>query len=376
MVKAKVAWGLVAGLASGLAAAAAVELTRPRGGEGRLVDWQEVRRIAHDRLRRDPRLRADRRRRLEAWYAELAAEVQAALIEVVGGEPTEMPAFQALDRHAWVDVNLDILRRLVDQVATTYPLPDNLLVALGRAGIDRYLGLLLGFLASRVLGQFDPQLMGREPIGEMAHALYLVEPNVQQWQDEAGLPGDDLRRWLILHESTHAWQFAAHPWIADHMNQALSELLALAGPQRRSTPARVLALTVGLPSQWGMLRRMQATMSLVEGYSNLVMNLAGRKVLPSFEALEAAYRRRQGEKTLLDRLLLKVTGLDLKLRQYRDGEEFSRRVFEAHGMGVLNLAWESAENLPRPEELARPEAWVARVTGRDGGRRESQAPAW
>src|SRR5947209_8195593 len=80
------------------------------------------------------------------------------------------------------------------------------------------------------LGQFDPQLLGREPVGDPVHqGLYLVEPNIDAWEDEEGLDGEQLRRWLILHEMTHAWQFAAHPWLRDHLNSLLREVLSLVG---------------------------------------------------------------------------------------------------------------------------------------------------
>jgi coenzyme F420 biosynthesis associated uncharacterized protein len=214
--------------------------------------------------------------------------------------------------------------------------------------------------------------MGREPVG--ATGLYLVEPNIAQWEAEAEVPGEDLRRWLILHESTHAWQFQAHPWLVTHLNGALEELLAVA-THRRQGPARLISLTVGLPSQWATVRRLQATMSLIEGYSNLVMGLAGRRMLASYDALDAAYRKRSEQKSPLEVLFWKLTGLDLKLEQYRSGEAFSRAVYDAHGMRVLNLAWEMEANLPRPEELARPEKWVARVTGAAPGRRRALASA-
>ncbi|HEX6548247.1 MAG TPA: zinc-dependent metalloprotease [Candidatus Dormibacteraeota bacterium] len=363
-MKRKVARGFAVGIASGIATAALFELARSRGGKGRLIDWDAIRDLAAERLGREgATLTPPRRRKLEAEYARLAAEMQEPLFDVVGGpRDLSLPRFGAIGRIEWVDVNLETLRRVLEPILESSELPDSRLVDLGRAGVDRYTAVLLAFLAQRVLGQFDPQLMGHEPVEMREHALYLVEPNVEKWEREAKLPGDDLRRWLILHESTHAWQFAAHPWLADYMNEALRELLDLAAGGS-SPAARVMALTVGLPAQWRLVRRMQATMSLIEGYSNLVMNLAGRKVLPAFEQLEEAYRRRSGERSALEVLFWRVTGLELKLQQYERGEAFSRAIYNRHGMQVLNLAWESPEALPQPGELERPEAWVARVTG-------------
>ncbi len=375
-MKAKVGAGLFIGVATGLAAAAAVELTRPRSAApGRVVDWDHVRSLAQERVGDGEILTAERRRSLEQRYAEFAAEMRGPVFEAVGEtRDLQLPVFEALDRSSWIDVNLGILQRVIDPLTAMGGIPDNRLVDFGRAGVDRYTALLLSFLATRVLGQFDPQLMGREPVtGTGEHALYLVETNVRQWEEEAKLPADDLRRWLILHEMTHAWQFGAHPWLPEYLNSALRKLLELAGSGNRSSAARLLALTVGLPSQLAMLKQVQAAMTLIEGYSNLVMNLAGRRVLTTFEQLEEAYRRRQREKSVLEELFWRLTGLDLKLQQYRRGEQFSRQVYEGYGMPVLNLAWEGAENMPTLAELGRPEDWVARVTGRRRGVQPSPA---
>jgi putative hydrolase len=111
------------------------------------------------------------------------------------------------------------------------------------------------------------------------------------------------------------------------------------------------------------MRQMQGTMSLIEGYSNLVMNELGARLLPGFAELEEAYRRRSSNKGVLDQLVWKLTGLDLKLQQYRRGEAFARAVFDAHGMKALNLAWEGPAYMPALDELGKPEAWYRRVTG-------------
>jgi uncharacterized protein (DUF2342 family) len=220
------------------------------------------------------------------------------------------------------------------------------------------MAFMLGFLGRRVLGQYDPQLLGVEPID--AAGLYLVETNVEEWGRKADLPGPDLRRWLILHEMTHAWQFAAHPWLRGHMEQSMRVLLDTV-TEKASPAARIVAFAGVMPAQWRVMRQMQGTMSLIEGYSNLVMNELGAKLLPGFQELEEAHRRRSSNKGMLDQLVWKFTGLDLKLQQYRRGEAFAKAVFDAHGMNVLNRAWSGPDHMPRLEELNNPEAWYRRV---------------
>jgi len=236
--------------------------------------------------------------------------------------------------------------------------PNSLIVEVGRAGLDRYVGFMLGFLGRRVLGQYDPQLLGAEPV--TAEGLYLVETNVEDWAQKADLPGEDLRRWLILHEMTHAWQFAAHPWLRADMERSITVLLE--STTKKAPPAARIAAFAGvLPAQWKVMQRVQGTMSLVEGYSNLVMNELGAKLLPGFDQLEKAYRARSSSKSVLETLIWKLSGLDLKMQQYTRGEAFAKAIHDTYGMGVLNLAWEGPETMPRIEELSNPDAWYRRV---------------
>ena len=346
---------------AGLATVAIAEAVKPRGGTSLLLDWDEVRRTARSRF--GPEIISPASLAAAAkGYRALAGKLEKPLLGFVGGMPagTELPKFEALDREGWLDLNLGILRRVVDPVIEKGRVPNSLMVEFGRAGLDQYMAFMLAFLGRRVLGQYDPQLLGVEPID--GAGLYLVETNVEEWGRKADLPGQDLRRWLILHEMTHAWQFAAHPWLRDHMEQSMRVLLETV-TQKASPAVRIAAFAGVLPAQWRVMREMQGAMSLIEGYSNLVMNELGAKLLPGFDQLEEAYRRRSANKGMLDQLVWKFTGLDLKLQQYKRGEAFARAVYDAHGMEALNQAWRGPDQMPKLDELAHPESWYRRVSG-------------
>src|SRR5207248_647719 len=325
----------------GLATVAVAEAVRRRGGTSLLLDWDEVRGTARARLLNpsmDPASLAAAARS----YRSLADNLEKPLLDFVGPLPkgASMPKFEALDREGWLDLNLGILRRVVDPVLESGRMPNSLIVEVGRAGVNRYVGFMLAFLGRRVLGQYDPQLMSAEPIG--GEGLYLVETNVEEWQNHAKLPDQDLRRWLILHEMTHAWQFAAHPWLRPHMEESMRVLI---DSVTRKGPgvARFAAFAGVLPAQWRVMRLVQGTMSVIEGYSNLVMNQLGSKLLPGFDVLERAYRDRSSGKSALEVLIWKLTGLDLKLQQYQRGEAFCRAIFDRHGMAVLNRVWDGPD---------------------------------
>jgi coenzyme F420 biosynthesis associated uncharacterized protein len=324
-----------------------------------LVDWDQVRRAARARLE-TPSLGRSELAAAALGYRNLAAELQNPLLDFVGGLPkgASLPEFDALDRVGWLDLNLGILRRAIDPVLESGRVPNSLLVEVGRTGVDHYVAFMLSFIGRRVLGQYDPQLLGAEPVG--GEGLYLVETNVEEWGRRANLPDKDLRRWLILHEMTHAWQFAAHSWLRPYMESSMRVLLD--SVRKSAAPAARIAAFAGvLPAQWRVMRQVQGTMSVVEGYSNLVMNELGGKLLPGFERLEQAYHERSSGKSPLEVLIWKLTGLDLKLQQYTRGEAFCRAIYDQHGMKVLNLVWKSEAHMAGLEELAHPDNWYRRV---------------
>ena len=359
------------GVLFGLATAAVAEAVRPRGGTTLLVDWDEVRRTARARLDR-PHLDAGKLAGAAMDYRSLAEKLEKPLLNFVGPLPkgASLPGFDALDREGWLDLNLGILRRAVDPVLESGRMPNSLIVEVGRAGVNRYVGYMLAFLGSRVLGQYDPQLMSAEPMG--GEGLYLVETNVEDWRQHANLPDKDLRRWLILHEMTHAWQFAAHQWLRPHMEESMRVLIESV-TRKGATVARFAAFAGVLPAQWRIMRQVQGTMSVIEGYSNLVMNQLGSKLLPGFDELERAYRERSSGKSALEVLIWKLTGLDLKLQQYQRGEAFCKAVYDQHGMAVLNRVWDGPQSMPTLRELGNPIAWHRRVGAGPAPRRVESA---
>ncbi len=350
----------------------------PSGARGSppppLIDWASVRRTAVQRSGERTRLRRATAARLGSTYAEYAAELAPLMVEICGDAAGPPPAFAALDRHAFIDANLVIVRRLIDPIdALRAQVPESLLTALGRRVTSRYVGELMGMMSQRVLGQFDPVLMLPGAHGEEhpPTGLWLVEPNVELFGRGHGLPAAPLRRWLILHEATHAWQFGAHPWLGEHLSELAGGLVVAGLAEQLARPGRTLrdpetlrALGGSLRDQLHAVGRLQATMSVIEGYSNFVMHRVGRRHVPEAADLEAAFEERQRERTLLERLVLALSGIAVKLRQYQAGESFCAAVADRGGVALLNRVWEGPEAMPTMAELRAPARWVERVERR------------
>ena len=364
----------VLGAAAGVAVMSLRALARPLPvAERRLLDWETVRRVAAQRSGEvGPTEVALIGARLGAEYDAIAAEMAPLMAEVVEAPVHGYPRFTVLDRRGFVDRNLVIVQRMLEPVERLRAqIPESRATALSRMLLSRYIGELLGFLSQRVLGQYDPVLMlaGGAVEDRDATALYLVEPNVAQFEARHDIPGPVLRRWLVLHELTHAWQFEAHPWLREHMASMMQELLMeelvarFESASRPSSLAMVRALPGQLRTQLRTVGRVQAVMSVCEGYGNYVMHRVGSAHLADFEKLETAFHERSARRSPLERLVFRVTGLSMKMRQYEMGERFAEQVVARGGLSLLNRVWDGAEYMPSLAEIEHPERWVARAGG-------------
>ncbi len=280
-----------------------------------------------------------------------------------------------VDRPGWIRANADGFRRVIDPLAeriTSTKPPGALTRAVGSRITGLEVGGLLGFLAGKVLGQFDP-------FSEPAGRLLLVAPNVVNVERELGVNPTDFRLWVCLHEETHRVQFTAVPWMRAHLFSEIENLSATVRPdapldetlKRLSETVRSarrdgvgqggLLDLLGTPEQKAVLDRVTGMMSLLEGHADVVMDGVGPRVIPSVRAIRAKFdRRRQGVGTL-DRVLRRLLGLDAKMAQYRDGAAFVRGVVDRVGMERFNVVWERPEHLPSKAELLDHDAWVRRV---------------
>src|SRR3954451_15211497 len=344
-----------------------------------VVDWDLAARTAALVAGPGPRLeRAD----AEAIVADLRAAAREAGPHVADITRLEAPVGSdegvlVVDRAGWAAVNARGFRGLLEPVVAEAARrrgeqASAFVTAVGSRITGVEVGGLLGFLSSRVLGQYD----AFSPDGR----LLLIAPNVVSVEHELDVNPADFRLWVCLHEETHRVQFGANPWLAPHVVERIRALVGdlliepgqvaermagalrdLPGLVRGEGSGVPLLDAVQTPVQRAALAEITAVMSLLEGHADVVMDEVGPRVVPSVEVIRERFTRRRAGRGAVDRLLRRLLGLEAKMRQYAEGAHFVREVTARVGVDGFNAVWTGPDTLPRAAEIADPEAWVRRV---------------
>ena len=313
-------------------------------------------------------------------------DAQAHVIEYTGIRPADpLPAPESVDRAEWADVNLTgigallepVTVRMDERLSSAGPLAGPLRMVAG-ATLAAEAGLMLGYMSQRVLGQYELSLLQ----ADSPPRLLFVAPNLEKAVVALDVDRDAFLDWVVFHELTHALQFAGAPWLREHLGGLLHEYMSTvdmriergtAGglPSLPNIPRLVdafreggLVALVQSREQRAILDRVQATMAVVEGYAEHVMDAVGERALDQFEGLRAAMQRRRKSRSAPERLLQKLLGMEMKMRQYEDGKAFCDAVVADRDIDVLNRVWESPEALPDLRELGDHKAWLERLDGR------------
>jgi coenzyme F420 biosynthesis associated uncharacterized protein len=379
--------GFVVGSVVGAAVTVAGRrLERAARGAGH-VDWDRVEDIAIGRLRGAPgSLDEAQLRATEGSYAAAMARVVPALAAHLGAElPGVVDRVAVVDRAAWVRANTAAFSGLIGRLEGG--LLDQLLPPGGGIGkatmalanrwvTTHQLGLLLGFMGRRVLGQYDLALLSAEAT---PGRLLFVEENIRGTALAMDVPLEHFRTWIALHETTHAFEFEAHPWLRPYLAGRLERQMSLLSDEASMLGRdAVKALGAGLrgdgrrdemhwlerlmsDEQRRLFRETQAVMSLLEGFGDHVMDAVGRDLVPDVERISARFHGRREQRTTFERAMMRITGMDLKMEQYRKGEAFVAAIERAAGAAALRRLWDGPETLPTPEEIDAPEVWVRRM---------------
>ena len=353
------------------------------GAQRELVDWSDAARVAGWLVPPGPVASRSEIEDLVASLRRAASRAVAPVVTSTGMLPADgrdlahapLSTVHVVDRARWAQAGA---ASMASMTAGTLRAPSGRAVPLAaELASSAEIGAALAFMSTKILGQFDPY-------GPGPGQLLLVAPNVLHVEREMQVRPEDFRLWVCLHEQTHALQFAAAPWLAEHLRERTSELVAGIGDASTSAWQTSLRLTAfvravyaavrgqdGVPLVDGLLTPAQratfdevtAIMSVLEGHADVVMDAVGPSVVPSVRSIRAKFDKRRATPQGRDGVLRRLMGIDAKMDQYRTGAAFVRAVTAEIGTTGFNAIWSGPHTLPSAREIADPIAWVRRVHG-------------
>jgi coenzyme F420 biosynthesis associated uncharacterized protein len=313
----------------------------------------------------------------------IANDAATRVVAYTGLEPiAPIPPPEGISRREWVSSNVAVMRKLLDPVMDRAgeglgPLKPAMQLGVGVV-LTTEVAVVLGYLAQRVLGQYELVLL-EETDPERPPRLLFVLPNLGQAVNSFGADETEFMTWVTLHEVTHAVQFGGVPWLQPHLAGLVRELLRSAEvridtPRKLHLPSATSLKRIGSAVRRGdivailtsdaereTLDRVQGVMALIEGHAEHVMDAVAPELLPSLPQLRAAIDRRRKHQSTLSKLIGRLLGMEMKMRQYERGKIFCDEVVRRGGIEALTHAFSSPETLPTLAEIEDPAGWLARV---------------
>ncbi|HEX4830269.1 MAG TPA: zinc-dependent metalloprotease [Trebonia sp.] len=382
-----------------------------------MIDWETAISTGVRFARQGPNVSLADARAVVAELRALTAVVQQPVRDVTGlVSQGAIGPVAVVDRPGWIRANVGGFRVVLEPLADKLSergsgMPGaGVLGGVGSRVTGMQAGLILAYMSSRVLGQYELFLPpgeagpaangsagnGAGPSGTAAsratgangHAddvvsgvgrLTLVAPNIVLVERELGVDVHDFRRWVCLHEETHRVQFTSVPWLRGYVQGMMTEFLLASDmdpgaivERLRSAAGAVsnavrggdgasLVEAIQTPEQRALLDRLTAVMTLVEGHGDYVMDAVGPQVVPTVENIREKFSSRRGSAGRVEQVIRRMLGIDLKMKQYAEGSRFVKTVVEEAGMAHFNKVWTSPDTLPTRDELAHPADWLARV---------------
>ncbi len=289
------------------------------------------------------------------------------LIEPLVGEVSALKSAKkaeifVVDREEWIVNTFESISKLFDDITSSLwdvleKQASSVTKKTTQVLATTEIGLLLGFIAQKVLGQYDLGLHSKEA----DDYLFVIEQNITQRETELGVLKAPLRLWILAHELTHRLQFENFGWFKDYYLQLIKEVKNIVSQKKDSIRKPLSSITFLLNKEnLRLISKIQAFMSFIEGYAEFVMFRVGKN-LPHYERLKPVFSRVQQHKPFLKKLLEKIIGLDMKTSQYRQGLAFVSRINELESISFLNESIDEPAKIPTMAEIARPKDWLERV---------------
>jgi len=335
------------------------------------VPWSAAVKVAERLAGSYPLYDSYHRAALIAEAEPLVAKAQELVEAETGLGSVGVPTVEVVDRGRWIERNVAFFSKIVDATLTQ---PQSLVRKIGGPIVAAETGALLGVLARRVLGQYELVL----PSEDAGDTIYLVGPNVLAMERSNQFRPSEFRMWIALHECTHRLQFTAVPWMRDYFFDLVTSLAAASQTDERrftrlgselrkaSDEGRPLMDESGLfgllanDDQRLQLDKIQALMSLLEGHGHVIMDRVGMRILRTQARMSSLLKARRADPRMA--AFMRLTGLEMKMRQYELGEQFVLGVERLANFGALDMAWTGPEALPTLTEIESPELWLRRVS--------------
>jgi coenzyme F420 biosynthesis associated uncharacterized protein len=344
------------------------------------IDWALAESVAARVSGREPFAESYHATSMEVDFLRLTAEAQRWVEAEVGFASLAGDArARVVGRADWVKANVASYRRLLRPVLGR--LEERMAgpaawVSGKVAGAE--LGALLGWMSTRVLGQYDLLVLEEEDPHDQ-DLVYFVGPNILSLEKRHSFPPEQFRLWVALHEVTHRTQFTGVPWMREYFLGLVSSMVEAAEPDPAKLFSAVGRVAEGIRTRHNPLddggvaalfasadqrvamEKVGGLMSLLEGHGDVTMDRAARHRVPQADRFARVLRARRKELSVGARLLQRMIGLEAKLNQYEQGERFIAAVEAAGGTDLLNRAFQSPENLPTQVEITDPPRWIRRI---------------
>jgi len=348
---------------------------------GGAIDWALAERVAVKVAGREPFAESYHYDSLAPDFAELTEQAEELVAQTTGLRSLAGPArARVTDRAGWVRANIASFQRLLRPLIEKFEarMTASTMSPITRKAAGAEMGAMLGWMSTRVLGQYDLLIIEEENPDDQ-DLVYYVGPNVLSLEKLFAFPPREFRLWLSLHEVTHRAQFTGVPWMREHFLGLVEQSIQAVDPDPKRFLAAldriaesirngtnplndggIMAL-VATPEQREVLDQISGLMSLLEGHGDVTMDRAGEGLIPSAERFGRVLRQRRQSSVGLAKLLQQLIGLEAKINQYEQGEKFIEAVERAGGVSLLDRAWLDPANLPSIIEIRDPQRWIERL---------------
>lgn len=346
--------------------------------EGMKVDWVLAEKVANRIANRAPFSDVGYLKGLNESFSDFTESAEK-LVENSTGLKSLSGAARAkvVDRSGWIRANFSSLKRLLKPVLVEDS--ELKMSSISSRVTALEIGAVLGWMSTRVLGQYDLLVLDNEDLKDQ-DLVYYVGPNICAIERRYAFDSDGFRLWLAIHELTHRAQFTGVSWMREHylslVKNLLQEVQIATDQSKEKTNSKIKLLKDSgnsrftefkMPNfftamnQKDSVKDIAALMTLLEGHGDVIMSRAGKGHVRNQERFEKVVSQRRKSASGVTKIFQKLIGIEAKLAQYEEGEEFIYAIEELEGIDFLNTVWERPDNLPKLEEIKEPNLWISRI---------------